>query len=124
MIFSEEFNEKLQKLAIQYETALKRLKVAKNNFEIESTKLDELQRQCEHFEAELDEITRNRLENNDALIKLHKEIMEQNSKVERAKRELKTAKKAMAKKVGDKEYVRLLEVSFCEEDLLCPFSFV
>lgn len=75
--------------------------------------MDDMQRQYEHFEVELDEITRNRLENNDALIKLHKEIMDQNSKVERAKRELKMSKKAMMKKVGDREYVSLLEV--CKE---------
>lgn len=108
--FPEEFNEKMKKLCVEYATALNRLKTAKNDFENETKKLNELQRQYEHFETELDEISHNRLENNDALIKIHKEIMEQNSKVERAKRELKIAKKAMLKKVGDKEYVRLLEV--------------
>lgn len=84
--------------------------MAKNELDNESKKLDDMQRQFEHYEMELDEIARNRLENNDVLIKVHKEIMEQNSKVERARRELKIAKKAMLKKVGDREYVRLLEV--------------
>lgn len=111
MMISDELNVKIKKLGNEYATALNRLRAAKNDFENETKRLDELQRQYEHFEIELDEITRNRLENNDALIKIHKEIMEQNSKIERAKRELKIAKKAMMKKVGDLEYVRLLEVS-------------
>lgn len=110
LIISEEFNVKMQKLSNEYATALNRLKVAKNDFENETKKLNELQRQYEQFEIELDEISRNRLENNDTLMKIHKEIMEQNSKVERAKRELKIARKAMMKKVGDREYIRLLEV--------------
>lgn len=108
----------MQKLSNDYASALNRLKGAKNNFAIETKKHDELQQQFEHFEAELDEITRSRLENNDALIKIHKEIMEQNSKVERAKRELKTVKKAMMKKVGDRDYVSLLEVLIFDKDLL------
>lgn len=108
--YLDELNEKIQKLGNDYATALSWLKGAKNDFENETKKLDELQRQYEHFESELDEISRNRLENNDVLIKIHKEIMEQNAKVERAKRELKIAKKALIKKVEDREYVRLLEV--------------
>lgn len=60
----------------------------------------------------MDDIVRNRFENNDVLIKVHKEILEQNSKVERAKREAKLAKKAMTRGIGDRDYVRLLEVLF------------
>lgn len=108
--FSDEFNEKMQKLSNEYATALNRLKAAKVELENESKKLDDLQRRYEHFEVELDELARNRMENNDVLIKIHKEIMEQNSKVERARREMKISKKAMTKKVGNREYVRLLEV--------------
>ncbi|XP_031638654.1 coiled-coil domain-containing protein 39 [Contarinia nasturtii] len=114
---NDELNEKMQKLSNEYATAMNRLKVARNDFDNETRKLDELQRQYEHFEIELDEISRNRLENNDALIKLHREIMEQNSKVERAKRELKIAKKAMMRKVGDREYVRLLEKDLTTKEL-------
>lgn len=106
----DEFNEKMQRLSNEYATALNRLKAVRNEFDNESKKLDDMQRRFEHFEMELDELTRNRLENNDVLIKIHKEIMEQNSKVERARRELKISKKAMMKKVGNREYVRLLEV--------------
>lgn len=107
---ADEFNEKMQKLSDEYATALNRLKVAKNGFANESKQLDEMQRQFDHLEIELDEMTRNRLDNSDDLIKIHKEIMDQNSKVERAKREMQITKKAMMKKVGDREYVCLLEV--------------
>lgn len=108
--FLDEFNEKMQRLSNEYATALNRLKAVRNEFDNESRKLDDMQRRYEHFEMELDELARNRLENNDVLIKIHKEIMEQNSKVERARRELKISKKSMMKKVGNREYIRLLEV--------------
>lgn len=100
----------MQKLSNEYATVLNRLKAAKIELDNESKKLDDMQRRYEHFEMELDELTHNRMDNNDVLIKIHKEIMEQNSKVERAKREMKIAKKAMMKKVGNREYVRLFEV--------------
>lgn len=70
-----------------------------------------MQHQLGIFEQDLDEIVRNRLESNDTLIKVHKEIMEQNSKIDRAKRELRMAKKAMIKKVDDREFVRVFEAS-------------
>lgn len=108
--FSDESNEQMQKLSNEYATTLNQLKAAKVELDNESKKLEEMQRRCEHLEMELDEVARNRAENNEVLIKIHKEIMEQNSKVERAKREMKMSKKAMAKKVGNREYVRLLEV--------------
>lgn len=108
--FLDEFNEKMRKLGNEYATAVNRLKAAKNDFDNESKKLHELQHLYEKAEIEYDEITRNRLENNDVLIKIHKEIMDQNLKVERARRELKIAKKAMMKKVGDRDYARILEV--------------
>lgn len=100
----------MQKLSNEYATVLNRLKAAKIELDNESKKLDDMQRRYEHFEMELDELTHNRMDNNDVLIKIHKEIMEQNSKVERAKREMKIAKKAMMKKVGNREYVQLFEV--------------
>lgn len=69
-----------------------------------------MQKQHEEYGRELDDIVRNRFENNDVLIKVHKEIMDQNSKVERAKRESKLAKKAMMKHIDDRDYIRVLEV--------------
>lgn len=83
---------------------------AKSNFEIQSRKCLELQQQRKEFERELDDIVRNRFENNDVLIKVHKEIMEQNSKVERAKRESRMAKKTMMKQIDDRDFIRILEV--------------
>lgn len=106
----DEINEEMQKLSNEYATVLNRLKAAKIELENESKKLEDMQRRNEQLEMELDEVARNRADNNDGLVKLHKEIMDQNSKVERAKREMKISKKAMAKKVGNREYVRLLEV--------------
>lgn len=87
-----------------------RLKEVQANFEIHSKKCNDLRQQHEEYERELDNIVRNRFENNDVLIKVHKEIMDQNSKVERAKRESKVAKKAMCKQIDDGDYIRILEV--------------
>lgn len=112
----------MQKLSNEFATALNRLKVTKLELDNETKKLEDLQRQFDNSEMEFDEMARNRMENNDDLIKIHKEIMEQNSKVERARRELQIAKKAMMKKVGDREYVRLLEVrSLWGDDLFFNF---
>lgn len=111
----------MQKLSNEYATVLNRLKAAKIELDNESKKLDDMQRRYEHFEMELDELARNRMENNDVLIKIHKEIMEQNSKVERARREMKISKKAMMKKVGNREYVRLLEVCQLLVNLISEF---
>lgn len=108
--FSVESIERLKNLEVEYGKAIVRLKSAKANFEIQSRKCLELQQQREEFERQLDDIVRNRFENNDVLIKVHKEVMEQNSKVERAKRESRIAKKTMMKKIDDRDFVRILEV--------------
>lgn len=52
-----------------------------------------------------------RIGNNDDLMKIHNEIFEQKSKVERAGRELKGARKSMVQKIGDRGYVRTFEVN-------------
>lgn len=109
--FSVECIERLKQLETEYGKAIVRLKNAKANFEIQSRKCLELQQQREDVERELEDIVRNRFENNDVLIKVHKEIMEQNSKVERAKRESRMAKKTMIKQIDDRDFVRILEVS-------------
>lgn len=109
-LFSAERIERLKNLEDEYGKAVDRLKSARANFEIQSRKCLELQQQCEQFERELDDIVRNRFESNDVLIKVHKEIMEQNSKVERAKRESRMARKAMIKYIDDRDFVRILEV--------------
>lgn len=109
-MISDESNEKIKKLGNEYANALIELKRVKGSFGKNSKIINELQQQHDDYKNELEQIEGIRLESNDALMKVHKEIVEQNSKVDRAKRELKLAKKAMIKKVEDREYVRLFEV--------------
>lgn len=72
--------------------------------------INDLQKKYSEYEKELDDIIRVRLESNDSLMKVHKEIFEQKSKLERAERELKIARKAMVQKIGDRDYIRIFEV--------------
>lgn len=113
----DECNEKLQQLSDEYANAMVQLKAAKSNLDKNIKVVNELQRQKIEYENETEQIERVRLESNDALIKVHKEILDQNSKVERAKRELKLAKKAMIKKVDDREYVRIFEKDLTAKEL-------
>lgn len=106
----DESIDRLRKVTDEYATALNNFKAVRAYFEVQSKKRNEMEQKLQKFERELDDIVQNRFENNDVLIKVHKEIMDQNSKVERARRELKIAKKAMMKRIDDREYVRILEV--------------
>lgn len=106
----DESIDRLHKVTDEYATALNNFKAVRAYFEVQSKKRNEMEQKLQKFERELDDIVQNRFENNDVLIKVHKEIMDQNSKVERARRELKIAKKAMMKRIDDREYVHILEV--------------
>lgn len=74
-----------------------------------------MQEQFAMFEQDLDEIVRNRFASNDNLLKIHKELVDQNAKLERAKREVRIAKKAMSRHVQNRDYIRIFEVSVCFE---------
>lgn len=69
-----------------------------------------MQAQLISYERDMDEIMRNRLESNDSLLKIHRELVDQNAKLERAKRELRLAKKAMVRRIQNRDYVRIFEV--------------
>lgn len=50
------------------------------------------------------------MENNDLLMKVHKEILDQKSKKERAQRELKLARRMAKQNITDKEFFTNFEV--------------
>lgn len=87
-----------------------RLRAHRNDLEAKTKQLDEMRAQFALYERDMDEIARNRCESNDNLLKIHKELVDQNAKLERAKRELKIGKKAMARHVQNRDYVRIFEV--------------
>lgn len=106
-----------------------KLKNAKATLKMHQKSINEINEKIEIYQQQLDQLARNRLENNDRLMKIHKDILDQKSKIERAERELKTARKLMIQKIGDREYIRIFEVkihSFCtriqsKRKLLCEF---
>lgn len=72
--------------------------------------LNELRTQLKQSENELREIIDARFERNDALMKIHKFILEQKTKIERAERELRAARKAMIQKINNRDFVSIFEV--------------
>lgn len=51
------------------------------------------------------------MENNDHLMKIHKEILDQKSKMERAEREMKSSRKDVTQNLNDQEFLRNFDVS-------------
>lgn len=107
----DQINEQIQKLNNDYANGLARLRSHRHELAAKTKHLNAMQEQFGSFEQELDEIVRNRFESNDNLLKIHKELVDQNAKLERAKREVRIAKKAMSKHVQNRDYIRIFEVS-------------
>lgn len=51
-----------------------------------------------------------RMENNDNLMKIHKEILDQKSKMERAEREMKSSRKDVIHNLNDQEFLTNFDV--------------
>lgn len=71
--------------------------------------LQRLEIQQQECEQKLQHIHKERMDNNDIMLRLHKEILEQNSKQDRAQRELKLARRTARTKVADAEYFGAFE---------------
>lgn len=50
------------------------------------------------------------MENNDHLMKIHKEILDQKSKMERAEREMKSSRKDATQNINDQEFLTNFDV--------------
>lgn len=53
------------------------------------------------------------MENNDHLMKIHKEILDQKSKMERAEREMKSSRKDATQNLNDQEFLSNFDVRRC-----------
>lgn len=115
VFFPGEANEALNELNKEYTESMVKLKNAKATFSMQQKSINEIDQKIKHFHDQLEVLTNDRLENNDRLMKVHKDILDQKSKVERAERELKTARKSMIQKIGDREYIRIFEVKLINE---------
>lgn len=103
----------LQELQQQYCKSSIRLKNCRSNLMMKNEQLTEMNRQKEDLDRIIEDITRMRLDSNDVLLKVHKELLDQKVKLQRAERELKAAIKAAKMKITDP----LFMASF-EKDLL------
>lgn len=85
------------------------LKTIKENMSGLIESLERLQDEKDEMEKMFEDVQRTKLDSNDTLLKLHKELMDQDTKLERAEREWKTSNKAAKRRVKDMEYLNLFE---------------
>lgn len=74
---------------------------------IDHLQLMETQRQ--ELVKEFEEVQRTKLDNNDTLLKIHKELVDQETKLERADREMKIAFKGAKRRIKDQDFIILFE---------------
>lgn len=117
----------------QLHDSIMQLKNLKANYVYIANELDHLRFQREQIEKDLDDVSRYRyithhnfdptfvqfrylcfsMENNDHLMKIHKEILDQKSKMERAEREMKSSRKDATQNLNDKEFLHNFDVKHC-----------
>ncbi|KAG5682425.1 hypothetical protein PVAND_011778 [Polypedilum vanderplanki] len=99
--------QKMHNLQNQYHKTVNNIKEMKANLILLIDQLEILENQRQEVEKELDEVLRAKLDNNDSLLKIHKELLDQETKKERADREMKTAYKAAKRRLKDQDFMNL-----------------
>lgn len=101
--------KRMNDLQNQYCQTINDIKTLKSNLMalIDHIQLMETQRQF--LVKEFEDAQRTKLDNNDALLKIHKELIDQETKLERADREMKVAFKAAKRRIKDSEFLALYE---------------
>jgi coiled-coil domain-containing protein 39 len=103
--------KELQELQTEYCVVIQQLKRARHTLTTKSQNLEVLGGQREAAEDLAEQMERMRLDSNEILTKVHKELLEQKTKMLRAERELKLVKKSARQKVNDMEFMAAFEVS-------------
>lgn len=101
--------KKMNDLQNQYYRTLNDIKIFKETLVKLIETLELLENQKEEVEKEFEEVQRIRLDNNDTLLKIHKELLDQDTKKERAEREMKMSYKAAKRRIKDQEIINLFE---------------
>lgn len=101
--------KKMHELQNQYCKTMTDIKELKGNLILLIDDLERLERQKIEMEKEFDDAQRTRLDNNDALLKIHKDLLDQDNKKERADREMRTAYKAAKRRLKDQEFMQLFD---------------
>lgn len=71
--------------------------------------IDLIDQQKDELMKELEDVLRTKLDNNDTLLKIHKELVDQETKLERADRDMKISLKSAKKRIKDQEFINLYE---------------
>ncbi|XP_059621128.1 coiled-coil domain-containing protein 39 [Phlebotomus argentipes] len=111
------FLQELENLQDAYFQAVRKLKNLRGNLVFKSDQLETLNGQKEHLERELEEVSREKGDRNDVLMKVHKELLEQKVKLHRAEREMKQAFKAAKLKINDSDFLTIQERDFTAREL-------
>lgn len=101
--------KRMNELQNQYCQTMMDIKSMKCNLVALMDHLELLERQRIELNREFDEVQRVKLDNNDALLKIHKELVDQETKLERADREMKTAFKSAKRRIKDSEFISVFE---------------
>lgn len=99
----------LKETTARFATLKSQIKTTKEQL---ADKVRSLQLQGQHqtaCEQSLEHLNKVRMENNDTMVRMHKEILDQKSKLERAQRELRLARKTARAKVSDADYFAAFE---------------
>jgi coiled-coil domain-containing protein 39 len=116
--------KELQELQTEYCAVVQQLKRARHTLTTKSQNLEVLGGQREAAEDLAEQMERMRLDSNEILTKVHKELLEQKTKMLRAERELKMVKKSARQKVNDMEFMAAFEVSVGQFSLMGSKIFV
>lgn len=101
--------KRMNELKDKYFQATTDLKALKERLDGLFDYIEVLDQQRLELIKELEDVQRTKLDNNDSLLKIHKEIVDQETKLERAQRDMKTAFKAAKRHIKDQEFIRLFE---------------
>jgi coiled-coil domain-containing protein 39 len=101
--------KRMNELQNQYCKMINEIKTLKSNLITLIDNLEVLDAQRQEMENEFEEVQRKKLDNNDTLLKIHKELLDQETKKERADREMRGAFKAAKRRIKDQDFMLLYE---------------
>lgn len=93
----------------KYQEAVKRLKGLQSNMILKTEQLEALNERLEDQTEILNRAGKATLDSSDVLIKMHKDLLDQKLKLQRAEREMKISHKKVKQKISDRDFMELIE---------------
>jgi hypothetical protein len=101
--------KRMNDLQNQYFKVTSEIKELKGNLIVLCDHYDMLVRQKDELEKEFNDVQRTKLDNNDTLLKIHKDLLDQETKKERAEREMRISYKAAKRRIKNDEFMVLFD---------------